>query len=104
FVTWFTTTSICLAEGIFVRSGPPFPPCPVAPWQLEQLSAKIDLPAAAEPAPVLGVVSVGFGSFSPACSTPLPEPGACGGPIVPSRLKIQRLSPCGDAASALPPA
>jgi hypothetical protein len=33
------------------RAGPPFPPVPCAPWQIEQFDAKTDLPAATLSAP-----------------------------------------------------
>src|SRR5438270_662579 len=100
FVTCAMTTESCFADAIDVRSGPPLPPWPVEPWQVEQFDAKIDLPAAALPAAfVLFLFCV-----APACSTPWPAPGAAAGPSLPSREKTQRLSPCGVAASALPPA
>jgi hypothetical protein len=78
------------ALGIEVRSGPPFPPWPVAPWHVEQFEAKISWPAAAFPADALLL------GVSPACSTPLPLPGAGAGPSPPSSAKSQRSSPCSD--------
>src|SRR6058998_632868 len=78
-----------------VRSGPPFPPRPVAPWQDSQLFAKTIFPAAALAAEVAPP--------APACSIPPPLPGAAAGPSLPSSPKSHRLSPCEVAASALPP-
>ena len=46
-----TTTLKFFALGIVVRSGPPLPPCPVAPWHETQLSAKTAWPAVALPLP-----------------------------------------------------
>ena len=66
FSTCETTLFWFFALGIDVRSGPPLPPWPLAPWQETQLSAKTVLPAAASPAPV----DVFFGVFSPACCVP----------------------------------
>ena len=55
-----------VASGIVVRSGPPLPPVPLAPWQTEQLSANTCSPAAASP-PAAGVVEVVEVGSSPAC-------------------------------------
>src|SRR4029079_334784 len=96
FVTCLTTTLRVFALGIVVRSGPPLPPCPVAPWHETQLFWKTACPAVALPLPAALPPS-------PACSVPLPLPGAAAGPSVPSRPKSQRLSPCGVACSELPP-
>src|SRR6476646_9661375 len=108
FVTCLITDATCFAAGRFVRSGPPLPPVPAEPWHVAQLSAKTALPAAAvavapappPPPPVFG----GVFPVSPACSTPEPAPGAATWFSWPSSEKSQRLSPCGEAASALPPA
>jgi hypothetical protein len=87
------------AVGIAVRSGPPLPPWPVAPWQEAQLLAKTVLPAAA-----LAAAPVFFAPPPvPACWVPCPLPGAGACPSLPWSPKSQRLSPCGVASSALPP-
>src|SRR5947209_7268690 len=99
-MTCLTTTAVCLAYGIDVRSGPPFPPWPFEPWQTEQFAAKIWAPAAAfgaaAPPGLAGLLLFGA---SPACSTAVPAPPAATGPIVPSSPKSQRLSPCEVPAS-----
>src|ERR1700710_2967047 len=50
-VTCFSAPACSLASGIVVRSGPPLPPRPSAPWQTEHCSGDTSLPAAASTAP-----------------------------------------------------
>src|SRR5438874_1235606 len=67
FVTCPITRPTFFAFGIDARSGPPLPPRPSAPWQVEQLSAKIALPAAAFAAAPEPVCACGL--TSPGCVT-----------------------------------
>ena len=66
FSTCFFTAAASFADGIAVRSGPPLPPVPAAPWQPAQLSENTDFPAAGSP--------VCFSSPSPLCVVPAPAP------------------------------
>src|ERR1700761_4241228 len=68
-VTCLVTPASVLASGIVLRSGPFSPPCPVAPWQVEQFSENTSPPAIALPGPAAASSlppSVSE-SFSPAC-------------------------------------
>src|SRR5258705_1240995 len=82
---------------MLVRSGPTLPPCPSAPWHETQLFANTVAPATALPCAALAPPPPS------ACCVPVPLPGAGTGGSLPSRPNSQRLSPCGVAASELPP-
>ena len=87
-VLWF------FALGMLVRSGPPLPPCPVAPWHETQLSANTVLPAVGVAAAEVGVLAC-RPRLRAACRCPCraSAPGrACR-----RAPKSQRLSPCGVA-------
>src|SRR3954469_19148878 len=105
------------AAGSDVRSGPPLPPVPLAPWQTEQLSAKTCWPAsaaAAAPAPVVPPAGGGGGGgggggvavigVSPAWAAASAAAPGFTGPSFPSSENSQRLSPWEVPARLLPPA